>query len=51
MSRMQQCYFCSDIVEPEYFLHPEDDVKDYLVNACYECYEKRSNYEDEPCTA
>ena len=34
MSRMQQCYFCDDIVEPEYFLHPEDDVKDYLVNAC-----------------
>ena len=46
MSRMQQCYFCDVIVEPEYFLLPEDDILRFqLVNACYECYEKRSKNE------
>lgn len=44
MSRMQQCYFCSSIIdEPEYFLRPDDDVINYEVNACHDCYEKRTN--------
>lgn len=42
MSRIQQCYFCNEILDDvEYSLRPDDDVINYEVNACYDCYEKR----------
>ena len=48
MSRIQQCYFCNDILtEVEWYLKPEDDpVINFEVNACYECFTKRSDNAD-----
>jgi len=45
MSRIQQCYFCDVVLDDvEYFLRPENDVINYKVNACHDCYEKRTKH-------
>ena len=46
MSRISYCFFCGVKCELEYFLRPDDDAIDYSVNACHDCYEKRTKHNE-----